>query len=121
MIAAALLSLCISATPADEVAIALALAKAQRDRLPAAALTTPDAAPAPVRVQTAVVGPWSIPAYNRHAGAHTHHCNACGFEWTHSDSNQGKLNPHVCPNCGALPPGAKRVPTVQRNCPIGVH
>lgn len=110
------------ATPDTDALAALALARAlaaakpvaPRDRPPVADVRT--TSPTPVRTAPPVsyVGPFHMPAYNRSGGQHTHVCTACGGSWTHSDSNQGKLMPHVCPFCGAAPPGAHKVVTSQQ-------
>ncbi len=101
---AILLSLVLATSSADaDAAAALALAKAQRDRPKLSAVV---AAP-----KVKYVGNWSMPGYATGTpGVHRHHCEKCGFDWYHHDSPPpNKIEDHICPNCKALPPGARAV------------
>jgi predicted RNA-binding Zn-ribbon protein involved in translation (DUF1610 family) len=80
---------------ADDAAAALALAQAQRQRL---AIKAPEPKPAPaitVNVQ---------PQQYRTVSGHYHYCPKCRKETIfHTHSSKGKVEDHICPECGYGP------------------
>lgn len=59
-------------------------------------------------IKTKIVGSWNMEQFRSPIpGFHSHHCEKCGFVWSHPNTPKpNKIEDHICPHCGALPPGA---------------